>query len=782
MSVVDVDAADYFLHTDAVPEVRRRQWLLAWEQVGPGLIALATTYIIVTALSAFVVSVEHTSTAAAFLVASISPESPPYLCYEFSASLHRRTVFKHVLPPGEQESTRVDSTSTVGVQVSRSADVVALVEPASPPFEKTLREFVSIDRSWPDQNQSSGANCVRGSLEPFFDEIICELLPGGERVRQEGGGCSMRALRHIMPLDGSYGASASRVYTNATRASSQGDRVGHTSSGDEIWEWRSVPQTLHIRDGGRLFRAHADAHMLYHIAPVGENSATASPYPHACSSSMPSPEAHKSTDPQRIAQLLNVRSIVNITLVCTEGGKACALAPRQMIYTGETTFGNILPHDVSPGSTRRHPSAIGSLPPLRERCVDMRVLEGDVPVGRISEATESTVDSETSLLLADRGGGLGELNEVSSWRAPTAEHLIRTVGGDPFLIATINSHKDLGWEAGEAQYLKGAPLVQLQHTLGLKGLHSLPVNGMTMGSRKARQDRHGRRRALESVDLDGEPLPVHFDARERWPECAEQIGRIQNQGACGSCWAQAAVATLADRLCIATHGAFGARLSAQAMIDCDAHNDGCGGGYLDNAWRYLVRVGVPTEDCVPYTYCDNPALPNCSSPADGPPIGVPWPPLPPPSTPPAPPESHNPHCNAKELEKRCADGSPMRVVHKAVSGYAAARVGDAIGLQRELLRHGPVEVGLLVYLDFMHYAKGIYRRSPLATHPLGGHAVRLIGWGEMLNETTNESIPYWLAANSWSTAWGEQGFFRIRRGTNELEIETKPAAGLPSVL
>ena len=87
------------------------------------------------------------------------------------------------------------------------------------------------------------------------------------------------------------------------------------------------------------------------------------------------------------------------------------------------------------------------------------------------------------------------------------------------------------------------------------------------------------------------------------------------------------------------------------------------------------------------------------------------------------------------------------------------RVGDAIGLQRELLRHGPVEVGLLVYLDFMHYAKGIYRRSPLATHPLGGHAVRLIGWGEMLNETTNESIPYWLAANSWSAAWGERDSF-----------------------
>ena len=86
---------------------------------------------------------------------------------------------------------------------------------------------------------------------------------------------------------------------------------------------------------------------------------------------------------------------------------------------------------------------------------------------------------------------------------------------------------------------------------------------------------------------------------------------------------------------------------------------------------------------------------------------------------------------------------------------------------------------MLVYMDFMHYKSGVYRRSSHAKYPIGGHAVRLIGWGEVVNETTNERLPYWLAANSWSPVWGEQGFFRIRRGVNELEIETKPAAGVP---
>jgi len=63
--------------------------------------------------------------------------------------------------------------------------------------------------------------------------------------------------------------------------------------------------------------------------------------------------------------------------------------------------------------------------------------------------------------------------------------------------------------------------------------------------------------------------------------------------------------------------------------------------------------------------------------------------------------------------------------------------------------------------------------------------VKVIGWGEMEvgTSTSDATSPerlenYWLIANSWTTDWGDQGFFKIRRGTNECGIEATSAAGV----
>jgi len=58
---------------------------------------------------------------------------------------------------------------------------------------------------------------------------------------------------------------------------------------------------------------------------------------------------------------------------------------------------------------------------------------------------------------------------------------------------------------------------------------------------------------------------------------------------------------------------------------------------------------------------------------------------------------------------------------------------------------------------------------------LGGHSVKLIGWGE------ENGVLYWLMVNSWGEQWGANGLFKIRRGTNECGVEGSPTAGVPLV-
>jgi len=91
----------------------------------------------------------------------------------------------------------------------------------------------------------------------------------------------------------------------------------------------------------------------------------------------------------------------------------------------------------------------------------------------------------------------------------------------------------------------------------------------------------------------------------------------------------------------------------------------------------------------------------------------------------------------------------------------------------EIYNHGPVEGSFTVYEDFVAYKKGVYEHTTGSA--LGGHAIKIIGWG------VESGIPYWSCVNSWNTNWGEKGLFRIRRGNNECGIEGSVNAGLPSV-
>jgi len=88
---------------------------------------------------------------------------------------------------------------------------------------------------------------------------------------------------------------------------------------------------------------------------------------------------------------------------------------------------------------------------------------------------------------------------------------------------------------------------------------------------------------------------------------------------------------------------------------------------------------------------------------------------------------------------------------------------DNDGAIAELLANGPIVAAFDVYEDFYKYKGGIYQYT--GGELVGGHAVRIVGYG------VEKGVPYWTVANSWDYYWGESGYFRIIRGTNDCGFE-----------
>ncbi len=60
----------------------------------------------------------------------------------------------------------------------------------------------------------------------------------------------------------------------------------------------------------------------------------------------------------------------------------------------------------------------------------------------------------------------------------------------------------------------------------------------------------------------------------------------------------------------------------------------------------------------------------------------------------------------------------------------------------EIMKNGPVESSFTVYADFPSYKSGVYQH--VSGSELGGHAIKILGWG------VENNTKYWLVANSWS--------------------------------
>lgn len=224
-------------------------------------------------------------------------------------------------------------------------------------------------------------------------------------------------------------------------------------------------------------------------------------------------------------------------------------------------------------------------------------------------------------------------------------------------------------------------------------------------------------------EFDFTELPANFNSKDKWVGC---IHPIRNQLNCGACWAFASTDVLSDRLCIKSKRAINVVLSVQDPIDCDTNELGCDGGYLEKTWQYLINKGTLSDQCKPYV---------------------------------------SGYGHVEPCTSTCSNPLISNIRYRAYQYRRFQYVND---IKTEIISYGPVETGFLVYDDFMSYSGGIYKKT--SNNLLGGHAVRVVGWGIENNDE------YWIVANSWGSSWGEEGFFRIAIN-NCCNFESQVIAG-----
>lgn len=206
---------------------------------------------------------------------------------------------------------------------------------------------------------------------------------------------------------------------------------------------------------------------------------------------------------------------------------------------------------------------------------------------------------------------------------------------------------------------------------------------------------------------------------------------------CGSCWAQAVTSALSDRINLRRNNSFPRTVvAAQALVNCVTANEtaGCRGGDPTAANSWMQENGAPDITCQAY-------------------------------------QSKDLTCDAMGICEDCTfKGVHMQSVCSPVTSFPTARVashgqlkGEA-AMVKEIATRGPITCGLCVTPAFEAYASGVFVDDSGCTEE--DHAISIAGYG-----VTADGQKYWIGRNSWGTYWGEAGWFRLARGTNNLGVE-----------